>query len=136
MTPYIPYDELLPHAAAFVTNGGWTGLTIALHHGVPIVQAGTTEEKAENGARVQWSGAGLRLGTTRPKPDAVRAAVRRVLGEPGFAAAAGRLRAEFAAHDAGRESADLLEELARTRRPVTAVPAAAGRVTRNTSRTD
>jgi UDP:flavonoid glycosyltransferase YjiC (YdhE family) len=119
VTPYLPYDELLPHADAFVTNGGWTGLTIALHHGVPIVQAGTTEEKAENGARVQWSGVGLRLGATRPSPRSVRTAVRRVLREPGFAAAAARVQAELAAHDAAEESADLLEELARTGRPVT-----------------
>jgi UDP:flavonoid glycosyltransferase YjiC (YdhE family) len=136
VTPYVPYDELLPHAAAFVTNGGWTGLTTALHHGVPIVQAGTTEEKAENGARVQWSGVGLRLRTTRPRPDAVGRAVRRVLDEPSFAAAAKGLQAEFAAHDAARESADLLERLARTRSPVTGAPASADRVTRNSSRTD
>jgi len=118
VVPFVPYDELLSRASAFVTNGGWSGLTVALHHGVPIVQAGTTEEKSENGARVQWSGAGLRLGTTRPSPDAVRDAVRRVLHEPSFGAAAGRVRAEMVTHDAAREAADLLLELARNRRPV------------------
>jgi UDP:flavonoid glycosyltransferase YjiC (YdhE family) len=123
VTPFVPYDEMLAHAAVFVTNGGWSGLTVALHHGVPIVQAGTTEEKSENGARVQWSGVGLRLGTTRPAPKAVGNAVRRVLREPSFAAAADRVRAEMVTHDAGRESADLLEQLGRTRRPVTAAAA-------------
>jgi UDP:flavonoid glycosyltransferase YjiC (YdhE family) len=127
VTPFVPYDELLPHAAVFVTNGGWSGLTVALHHGVPIVQAGTTEEKAENGARVQWSGVGLRLGTTRPSPKAVRDAVRRVLRQPAFAAAAGRVRDEMVTHDAARESADLLERLARTRRPVAGPPGREGR---------
>jgi len=115
VVPFVPYDELLSRASVFVTNGGWSGLTLALHHGVPIVQAGTTEEKAENGARVQWSGAGLRLGTTRPSPAAVRDAVRRVLREPRFGAAAARVRAELVTHDAARESADLLLELARNR---------------------
>jgi UDP:flavonoid glycosyltransferase YjiC (YdhE family) len=136
VTPYVPYDELLPLAAVFVTNGGWSGLTTALHHGVPIVQAGSTEEKAENGARVQWSGVGLRLGTTRPSPDAVGRAVRRVLHEPSFAAAAARVRDEMVAHDAARESATLLEELARTRRTVTTGPASAERGIRNSSRLD
>ncbi len=119
VTRFVPYDLLLPHADVFLTNGGYTGVTLALAHGVPIVQAGTTEEKSEIGARIQWTGVGLRLGTSRPTPAAVRAAVGRVLVEPSFRAAAGRVRAEMAPHDAGRESAVLLERLAATGAPVT-----------------
>ena len=80
----MPYDLIASRTPAFVTNGGYTGVTIALHHGVPIVQAGDTEEKGEIGARIRWSGVGVRLGTTRPDDDAVGAAVRRVLDESGF----------------------------------------------------
>jgi UDP:flavonoid glycosyltransferase YjiC (YdhE family) len=110
---FLPYDELLARADVFVTNGGYTGVTLAaLAHGVPIVQAGTTEEKSEIGARIQWTGVGLRLGTTRPSPRAVGKAVDRVLREAGFRVAARRVQAEMAAHDAGREGADLLEQLA------------------------
>lgn len=115
---FVPYDLLAARAAAFVTNGGYTGVTIALHHGVPIVQAGDTEEKGEIGARVRWSGVGVRLGTTRPDDDAVRAAVRRVLDEPGFREAAARVATEMAQHDAATEGADLLERLAATGAPV------------------
>ncbi|GAA1429532.1 hypothetical protein GCM10009616_11810 [Microlunatus lacustris] len=79
-TRFVPYDVLLPHAAAFVTNGGYSGVTPALAHGVPLLQAGVTEEKAEIGARIHWTGVGVRLGTTRPEPAAVRSGVRRVLG--------------------------------------------------------
>ncbi|MBJ8339939.1 hypothetical protein JGU71_13665 [Antrihabitans sp. YC3-6] len=109
---WIPYDEILNKADVFVTNGGYTGVTLALSHGVPIVQAGTTEEKAEIAARIQWSGVGLRLGKTGPAPDKVRAAVRRVLDEPGFRVAARKVQAEMATHDSSREAADLLEKLA------------------------
>lgn len=119
VTPFVPYDLMLSHADVFVTNGGYTGVTLALAHGVPIVQAGVTEEKAEIAARIHWSGVGLKLGTSHPKPAAVRAAVRRVLAEPAFRAAAGRVRAEMAPHDAGREGAVLLERLAATGAPVT-----------------
>jgi UDP:flavonoid glycosyltransferase YjiC (YdhE family) len=101
-------------------------VTLALAHGVPLVQAGTTEEKTEIGARVRWTGVGLALRTTRPKPDSVRAAVRRVLTEPSFRAAAERVQAEMAPHDAGREGAVLLERLAETRAPVTTPPAPMG----------
>jgi len=115
---FVPYDLLLPHVAAFVTNGGYTGVTLALSHGVPLVQAGTTEEKADIGARIAWSGVGVRLGTSRPSPAAIRRAVLAVLGESRFRAAARRIQAEMSAHDAGREGAALLARLAVTRRPV------------------
>ena len=116
---FIPYDLLLAQAAVFVTNGGYTGVTLALAHGVPIVQAGTTEEKVEIAARIEWSGVGVKLGTTRPSPQAVRDGVARVLADPGIRDAAGRLGREMAGHDAGREGAVLLERLAATRAPVT-----------------
>lgn len=109
---FVPYDLLLPHVSCFVTNGGYTGVTLALHHGVPLVQAGTTEEKSEIAARIAWTGVGRKLGTTRPKPRAVRDAVADVLSDARYAAAARRVQAEMAEHDAGREGADLLEGLA------------------------
>jgi UDP:flavonoid glycosyltransferase YjiC (YdhE family) len=93
-------------------------VTLALAHGIPIVQAGETEEKPDIGARVEWSGVGVRLGTTRPSPEAVRRAVRRLLVDPAYRLAARRLQAEMAEHDAGREGAELLLRLAASRRPV------------------
>ncbi|MEP6561294.1 MAG: nucleotide disphospho-sugar-binding domain-containing protein, partial [Nakamurella sp.] len=122
---FIPYDLLLPQADVFVTNGGYTGVTLALAHGVPLVQAGTTEEKAEIAARIRWSGVGLALGTSTPTARSVSDGVATVLTEPKFRAAAERLRAEMAPHDAGREGADLLERLAATGRPVHRQPATA-----------
>lgn len=122
---FVPYDLLLPHVSCFVTNGGYTGVTLALHHGVPLVQAGTTEEKAEIAARIHWTGVGIRLGTTRPEPAAIERGVHQVLGQPSYAAAARRVQAEMAQHDAGREGADLLEQLAETQAPVLRPPAAA-----------
>ncbi len=122
LTRFVPYDLLLPHVSAFVTNGGYTGVTLALAHGVPLVQAGMTEEKHEIARRIEWTGVGVRLGTTRPSPAAVTRGVRAVLNEPRYREAAGRVRAEMAQHDAGTEGADLLEELARTR---SVVPVAA-----------
>ena len=125
VTDFVPYDLLLPHVGAFVTNGGYTGVTLALAHGVPLVQAGTTEEKAEIAARIHWTGVGVRLGTTRPTPDAVAGGVHRVLGPSSYRARAQAVRAQMQEHDAGREGADLLERLAETRRPVLGAAAAA-----------
>jgi UDP:flavonoid glycosyltransferase YjiC (YdhE family) len=118
LSRFVPYDVVLPHVSVFVTNGGYTGVTLALSHGVPLVQAGMTEEKHEIAARIEWTGVGVRLGTTRPTPEAVAGGVRRVLDDLRYRGAAGRVQAEMAQHDAGNEGADLLEELARTRTTV------------------
>ncbi|WP_205471431.1 nucleotide disphospho-sugar-binding domain-containing protein [Nocardioides sp. SYSU D00038] len=125
--PYLPYDEVLPHASAMVTNGGYGGVQIALAHGVPLAIAGTTEDKPEVAARIAWAGAGLDLRKADPTEAALRDAVRRLLEEPGLREAARRIAQDFAAHDAGRTSAELLEALARAPHEV-GPAAAAGRV--------
>jgi UDP:flavonoid glycosyltransferase YjiC (YdhE family) len=111
VSPYIPYDRLLPEADVLVTNGGYGGVLQALSHGVPMVVAGVTEDKPEIAARVQWSGAGIDLRTGRPAPTEVGAAVQAVLETPSFSQAAERLQTEIAAHKPFDEIAAQLEEL-------------------------
>ena len=118
MTAFVPYDLLLPHVSTFVTNGGYTGVTLALAHGVPLVQAGMTEEKHEIARRIEWTGVGVRLGTTRPCPAAVARGGPPVLAEPRYRAAAGGSGRRWRSTTPGRR-ARLLEQLAATRAPVT-----------------
>ncbi|MEV8212413.1 nucleotide disphospho-sugar-binding domain-containing protein [Leifsonia sp. NPDC077715] len=91
VAPYLPYDRLLPRTAVYVTNGGYGGIHYAMEHSVPIVVAGTTEDKTEVSARVAWSGVGVSLRTNRPSEAAVRDAVRAVLRDPGYAERSGRI---------------------------------------------
>lgn len=115
---FIPFNELMPHVSAMVTNGGYGGVTIALSNGVPLVCAGTTEDKPEVGNRVAFATVGINLKTSSPSPDEVRAAVVRVLGNPAYREQAQRLREEYAAHDGPTEAANLLERLVETKQPV------------------
>ena len=115
---FLPYAELLPHVDVMVTNGGFGGVQQALSHGIPLVAAGTTEDKPEICNRIAWSGAGLNLGTGKPTPHLIRAAVRAVLRVPRYRQRALQLRAEIARYDAPLRAVALLEELAVTRRPV------------------
>ncbi len=116
--PFVPFGPLFAHVDAFVTNGGYGGVQHALAAGVPIVAAGTTEDKAEIGNRVAYSGVGINLRTSTPRPMQVRDAVRAVLGEPGYRERARELSVELSGHDGPAESGDLLERLAATRRAV------------------
>jgi MGT family glycosyltransferase len=117
-TPFIPFDRLMPHVSAMVTNGGYGGVTIALANGVPVVCSGITEDKPEVGNRVAYVGVGVNLKTNRPSPERLRTAVRQVLDEAGFRQRAQRVQAAYARHNAPEEAALLLERLLATRRPV------------------
>ncbi len=111
---FLPHPLLLPKVDVMVSNGGYNGVLTALAHGVPLVVAGRSEDKAAVCARVAWSGAGISLGTDRPSARQVGDAVRAVLRDPSYRDNARRIQADFARHDAAGESADLLEQLART----------------------
>jgi UDP:flavonoid glycosyltransferase YjiC (YdhE family) len=99
VAPFLPYDRLLPRTAVMVTNGGYGGVHAALRHGVPLVVGGRTEEKVEVAARVAWAGVGIDLKAQRPRPEAVRDAVRRVRTEPRFRARADAIGSEIRATD-------------------------------------
>ncbi|MGW0175539.1 glycosyltransferase [Rhodococcus sp. NPDC003322] len=100
VTEFVPFDLLLPHVDVMVTNGGWGGVHFALSHGTPLVVAGSTEDKAEIGARVARSGAGIRIRAGSPSPAAIRRAVDTVLRTPGYRNRACTLADELANLDA------------------------------------
>lgn len=92
---YLPYDELLPRTAVYVTNGGYGGVQYALRHGVPIVATGGKEDKPEVGARVAWSGVGRRIRAEHPSPRALRRAILDVLNRPRCRQASRRVAADM-----------------------------------------
>jgi MGT family glycosyltransferase len=116
---YVPFADLLPRVSVTVTNGGFGSVQAALAHGVPLVVAGTSEDKRDIAARVAWNGAGIRLPVRSPSPDVLRRAVHDVLDDPAYRQRAEAFRQEIAASEAGPMAADLLEALAATGRPVT-----------------
>jgi MGT family glycosyltransferase len=94
---YLPYDELLPRTAVYVTNGGYGGVQYALRYGVPIVATGGKEDKPEVGARVAWTGVGRRIRSEHPTPRALRRDILAVLNQPRYRQASQRIAADMAA---------------------------------------
>jgi MGT family glycosyltransferase len=119
--PFIPYEQLLAKASAFVTNGGYIGTNLALHQGVPVVQVGDTEEKAEIGARINHFGVGAAFKKT-PSAQRLRKAVRDVLDDAAVRNRVARLAVEYQRHDAPAESAELLVDLAARRSALQLTP--------------
>jgi MGT family glycosyltransferase len=96
LASYLPMEWLLPQVDVLVTNGGYGTVTQALSFGIPIIGAGQTEDKADVGARIAWSGVGIDLKVNQPTPLALRAAVRSVLDESHYRARASSIAKEFA----------------------------------------
>ena len=92
---FIPQSELLPWCRAVVSQGGSGIVTGALSHGLPSVLLPVGADQPHTAARVAELGAGVVLDPLTATPEEIAAAVRRVLDEPAFAAAAMRLREEF-----------------------------------------
>jgi hypothetical protein len=91
VTDWVPYSSLLPHVDIMVTNGGYGGVQHALRHGIPLIVAGETSDKAEVAARVAYCGAGIDLATASPTVPQIRNAVERILATPTYYAAARRI---------------------------------------------
>jgi UDP:flavonoid glycosyltransferase YjiC (YdhE family) len=113
----VPFEHLLPLVDVMVTNGGFGGAQQAL--------AGRTEDKAEVGARVLWSGAGVTVPTDRVTDAAtavdVRDAVRTMLAETAYRDRGQELRAEYARYDGEARLAQLVTGLAVAHERVSAV---------------
>jgi MGT family glycosyltransferase len=116
---YIPHDVLLPKVDVMVTNGGYGAVQRAVSTGVPLVVAGSTEDKPEVAARVAWSGAGINLRTGTPTPTMIRNAVREILRDGSHRCRARCLEAAFARRHGVAEIAALVDEVVRERRPAT-----------------
>jgi UDP:flavonoid glycosyltransferase YjiC (YdhE family) len=90
---WVPQAELMPHVAAVVSHGGAGSTRMALAAGVPSVLVPAFADQPRNAERVAALGAGLAVAD----PAEIGDALRRVLAEPSFAAAARRVAAEVTA---------------------------------------
>jgi MGT family glycosyltransferase len=105
---YVPYEMVLPRSSVFVTNGGYNGVQQALSFGVPVISAGSTEDKPYVSARVAWSGTGLNLKTGNPTSEQIRDAVRQLIAETKFRERAHELSVSISQTDALKTIADLV----------------------------
>ena len=89
--PFVPHQRVLDGAALTVTHAGHGTIAASLAHGVPIVALpNPAADQPFLAARIQQLGAGLAL-DGESGPTAIRIAVREVMTQPSYAAAAAKL---------------------------------------------
>ncbi len=112
---FVPQAHVLPSCAAVVSHGGSGTLLGTLAAGLPLVLIPQGADQFENAARCERAGAAVVLPPDDVTGDAVAAAVRLVLSEPGYAEAACAIAAEFAEMGTAEEAAAAVEEHAARR---------------------
>jgi MGT family glycosyltransferase len=109
--PFVPQLALIPHMSAVVCHGGHNTVCEALAAGLPLVVLPIKHDQPVVAQQVVDAGAGLRLKFGRVRPDELRGAVTRVLGEPPFREAAARIAHSFESAGGAAKAALLLEEI-------------------------
>jgi UDP:flavonoid glycosyltransferase YjiC (YdhE family) len=115
LVEWVSYSRTMPACAVVVTHAGHGTLVRALTSGSPVVAVPYAGDMAENAARADWAGVGVRLPSRLLSPTSVRLAVRRALSEPGLARRAAEIARWAAAHDGSTRAAELVEAFALSR---------------------
>src|SRR6202007_691093 len=97
LVEWVSYSQTMPGAALVICHAGHGTLVRALASSCRVLAVPHVGDMAENAARVDWAGAGVRLPWPLLTPRTPRLAVRRALGRPELAqrsAALGQWAAE------------------------------------------
>ena len=113
LVDWLPYSQAMAAADLAISHGGHGTVVRALSLGAPVLVCPAVGDMAENGARVEWSGAGLSLPRRLLSPRGIRLAVRRILGDPSYRERAEAISAWSQANDGAAKAAELAEEAAR-----------------------
>jgi UDP:flavonoid glycosyltransferase YjiC (YdhE family) len=115
LVEWLSYAQTMPGCALVICHAGHGTLVRALASSCRVLAVPHVGDMAENAARVDWAGAGVRLPWPLLRPHTLRLAVRRALGRPGLGSQAAALGTWAASHPGATRAADLVEQLARGR---------------------
>jgi UDP:flavonoid glycosyltransferase YjiC (YdhE family) len=112
LRPWLPHNQVLPHAALMITHAGHSSIVRALSHGVPLLCIPLGRDQPFNAGRVEAIGVGLAL-PTDAAPSAIAEATRTLLHDGSYRDAARRAAREIAAMGPGAANgADAVEAIA------------------------
>jgi UDP:flavonoid glycosyltransferase YjiC (YdhE family) len=112
LVEWVSYAKTMPSCALVICHAGHGTMARALACGRPVLAVPHCGDMAENAARADWAGVGVRLPWRFLRPGTLRLAVRRALSDGMPSVRARRLAAWGATHDGASRAADLVESLA------------------------
>jgi len=111
LVDWLSYARTMPGCALVVCHAGHGTLARALTCAAPVVAVPHSGDMAENAARADWAGVGVRLPWRLLSGPTLRLAVRRALSEPSLSERAHELASWAAAHDGATRAAELVEAM-------------------------
>ncbi len=106
---YAPQLEIIKRATLVITHAGLNTVLESLAAGVPMVALPQANDQPGVASRVAAAGAGLVVTSRKLNVARLREAVKRVLRDPKFRAAAKALQASIAEVDGLEKAADIIE---------------------------
>ena len=119
LVEWVSYSRAMRDAGLVVCHAGHGTMVRALASGAPVLAVPHSGDMAENAARADWAGVGVRLPWRLLSPATIRLAVRRAIGDDRLRGRAAELAVWAAGHDGAGRAAELVEELAESRPAVT-----------------
>jgi UDP:flavonoid glycosyltransferase YjiC (YdhE family) len=116
LVEWLSYAQTVPGCALVICHAGHGTLVRALASGCRVLTVPHAGDMAENAARADWAGVGVRLPWPLLTPRTLRLATRRALATESLGAAAGRLADWARTRNGAARAADLVEQLALSRR--------------------
>lgn len=112
LVPWLSYAKTIPACDLVVSHGGHGTLVRTLVSGRPVVVCPAGGDMAENAARADWAGVGVRLPRRLLSATTLALAVRRALEDGRLRARAEAVAAWAAEHDGAVIASSVLEEWA------------------------
>jgi len=109
LVPWLSYAQTMPGCDVVVTHGGHGTLVRALSCGCALVVCPAGGDMAENAARADWAGVGVRVPRRWVRPQVLRLAIGRALRNRGLRARARAAAEWIAANDGAVTAARELE---------------------------
>jgi len=116
LVEWLSYSQTMPQCALVICHAGHGTMIRALSCGCPVLTVPHAGDMAENAARADWAGVGVRLPWRLLGARTLRLAVRRALEDPALASRARELAAWAAANEGAVRAAELIEGVAAERR--------------------
>jgi len=96
---FISFDEIMPYANLYITNGGYGGVLMAIQHNLPMIVAGVHEGKNQITSRVGYFKIGIDLKTETPEAAKIRNAADKIFNDHSYVRNVKMLENEFSSYN-------------------------------------
>ena len=109
---WIAFEDIFPYTSMIVSSGGYGGISQAFASAIPMILAGTTEDKIETGLRAEATGAAINLKTQTPSDEQIKEALEEMLKDSKYKSKAEELQKAYKECDAMGSIIGAVDELA------------------------